>query len=175
MDFLEYSLTALPEIIIDYIEQLVLVLLRLMQSKKQTIQDRATDLLAMAEEILTPELLLPQVVNILDSLDGNLSEMKTKVSALEFLSSLLSKCELEFEEMQVESIAGCVGKVLIQHCNQKAIQMPSLASFLALRGKNCDMALKAILKLPPQQFNIIKQLANAYERTLAKQLLEMQG
>ena len=34
MDFLEYALTALPEIIIDYIEQLVLVLLKLMQSKK---------------------------------------------------------------------------------------------------------------------------------------------
>ena len=48
-------------------------------------------MLAMAEEILTPELLLPQVVSILDSLEGNLSEMKTKVSALEFLSSLLSK------------------------------------------------------------------------------------
>jgi len=74
--------------------------------------------------------------------------------------------------MQMESVASAIGRTLLQHCNQKSVQMPCLASCLALRDKNPDLALRALVCLPPHQFNIIKQLANAYERSFARELME---
>jgi hypothetical protein len=52
----------------------------------------------------------------------------------------------------------------------KNIQMASLACLVALRDKNVSQTIKAIIAggLSTVQVNIIKQLANAYERTLSK-------
>jgi hypothetical protein len=46
--------------------------------------------------------------------------------------------------------------------------MPSLGAILTLRDKNPDMTLTTIIGLPQAQYNIIKQLANAYDRTLSR-------
>jgi hypothetical protein len=50
--------------------------------------------------------------------------------------------------------------------------MPSLGAILALRDKKQELTIQSILDLPHNQFNIVKQLSNAFERTLAKQILE---
>jgi hypothetical protein len=48
--------------------------------------------------------------------------------------------------------------------------MSALAIILTLRDKNVNMTLKSILSggLTSTQLNIVKQLANAYDRTLSK-------
>lgn len=51
--------------------------------------------------------------------------------------------------------------------------MPSLGALLSLRDKNKTFTLQAIVQLERTQFNIVKQLANAYERTLSKQIHEV--
>ena len=45
--------------------------------------------------------------------------------------------------------------------------MPSLGAILGLRDKSKTLTLAGIMDLPNLQINIIRQLANAYERTLA--------
>lgn len=52
------------------------------------------------------------------------------------------------------------------------VQMAGLGAILALRDKSMGMTINAIMGagLTQPQFNIVKQLANAYDRTLAKQI-----
>ena len=50
--------------------------------------------------------------------------------------------------------------------------MPSLGAILGLRDKSKTLTLAGIMDLPNLQINIIRQLANAYERTLAAQIGE---
>lgn len=51
--------------------------------------------------------------------------------------------------------------------------MAALGCLVALRDKSVGQTIKAIVAggLSTMQVNIIKQLANAYERTLSKQIL----
>ena len=71
MDFLEFTLSTMPELIIEGLEEIIMTLLKLLQNKKESISNRANDLLNLAQEILSAELMLPQLVSVLDSLDGN--------------------------------------------------------------------------------------------------------
>lgn len=61
-----------------------------------------------------------------------------------------------------------IGSILNNHSTLKAIQMPSLGAILLLRDHNLKYTLQAISDLPNLQFNIIKQLSHAYEKTFAK-------
>lgn len=78
------------------------------------------------------------------------------------------------EYIQYESTVSAIGSILNNHSSLKSIQMPSLGAILLLREQNLRFTLKAILELPHLQFSIVKQLANAYEKTLAKQLFDAQ-
>ena len=49
--------------------------------------------------------------------------------------------------------------------------MPSLGALLALRDKNLNFTLNSIVNLPIMQINIIKQLANAFEKNFGRQIL----
>lgn len=76
------------------------------------------------------------------------------------------------EEHQIDSLVQIVAITLKDHSTNKGIQMPSLGAFLSLRDKQQDMTLDCLTQLPQNQLNIIKHLANAYERTLYRQILD---
>jgi hypothetical protein len=48
MDFLEFTLSTMPELIIEGLEEIILTLLKLLQNKKDSISNRANDLLNLA-------------------------------------------------------------------------------------------------------------------------------
>jgi hypothetical protein len=54
--------------------------------------------------------------------------------------------------------------------------MGGLGALVALRDKNMGLTLKAICEggLTTQQYNLVKQLANAYDRNLSKQIANYQ-
>lgn len=53
---------------------------------------------------------------------------------------------------------------------------PVIGAILSLRDKNHNITFKAILEeLSHTQYTILKQLLNAHEKTLAKQLNEYQN
>lgn len=48
MDFLEFTLSTMPELIIEKLEDIILTLLKQLQNKKESISNRANDLLNLA-------------------------------------------------------------------------------------------------------------------------------
>jgi len=68
MDFLEFLISSLPEAIFNHIEQIIKILLRHIQNKKETIAQKANDILLLSIEILTSNVLLPHLVGILEEI-----------------------------------------------------------------------------------------------------------
>jgi hypothetical protein len=65
MDFVEFLLTSLPESLFESIEDLIRCLLKLVQNKKDQINQKANDILNLAQEILSADVLLPNLVGIM--------------------------------------------------------------------------------------------------------------
>ena len=55
------------------------------------MRDKANDVLNLAQEVLTADVLLPHFVSIMETLAENSSQVKAKTSALEILNLLIKK------------------------------------------------------------------------------------
>ena len=91
LDFLEFVVTSMPELLISHIQEVILVLLFLLQNRKENINVKSNDLLNVAQEVMTPDLLLPHMITIMDELGKDSNHLKTKISALEYLNLLIRK------------------------------------------------------------------------------------
>ena len=136
-------------------------------------------MLILAREMLSPDVILPNLVAVM-AVDGVLDEKTSssgtamvamKVACLEELAILIEASQNLSEEVQFESLVSCVASELETYCGNRAIQKAGLAAVVALRDKNLALTLQSLSSLPTLQLNIVKQLANAYERPLAKQIL----
>ena len=68
MDFFEFLITALPEGLINHLSELMVVVLYQLQNRKDNINKKANDLLNVAQEVLSADLLLPHLVAIIEEL-----------------------------------------------------------------------------------------------------------
>lgn len=57
------------------------------------ISEKANDLINLARETLGADFLLPHFIGILDEMASDVSEIKTKISALEVLNVLIKESE----------------------------------------------------------------------------------
>ena len=136
-------------------------------------------MLVLAREMLSPDVILPNLVAVM-AVDGVLDERSAssgtamvamKVACLEELAILIEASQNLSDEVQFESLVSCVASELEAYYGNRAIQKAGLAAVVALRDKNLGLTLQSLSSLPSLQLNILKQLANAYERPLAKQIL----
>eukprot|EP00347_Sterkiella_histriomuscorum_P005558 403356151 len=173
MDFVQFLLTQLPENLFSVLESLTKSIFKLMQNKNQQMFTKANELFTLTIEVLSSNVILPYLIGELEELSQDSQQLSQKISGLEMLVILLKSAELD-EEIQFESTIGVIGQILSQYSTQRSIQNPSLGAILQLRDSNQEATLKCIQNLPSLQFNIIKQLANAYDRNLAKQISQYQ-
>ena len=150
---------------------------------------KAQDLLQLAQEMLSADVMLPNLVAVITedmvqptqqtkrpqsgaNAVQNSAEITIKITALETLRNLIEASHNLTDDHHFDSLIQCAVAVLYLHQGNKMIQMSTLSILAALRDKNMDLTVKSILSgsLSQVQLNIVKQLANAYDRTLAKQL-----
>ena len=69
LDFLEFLLTSLPESLVDKVEGLLRWLLRLKASNRggEAILVKAQDLMTLAQEMLSADVMLPNLVALITS------------------------------------------------------------------------------------------------------------
>lgn len=91
LDFIEFLITTLPEAIINSVSEIIFCLIRHIQSKKESVSTKANEIINIAAEILTVEVLLPHLIGILEEIADDPSQISNKVSALEVLNGLLKE------------------------------------------------------------------------------------
>lgn len=91
LDFIEFLITSLPEAIIESVSDVLMCLIRNIQSKKESISQKANEIICIAAEILTADVLLPHLIGLLEEMAENQSQVSNKISALEVLNGLLKE------------------------------------------------------------------------------------
>lgn len=93
LDLLELLLSSLPECLINYIDKVLTCFLKQLSSRREMISEKASDLISLARETLGADLLLPHFVNILNGMAQDITQLKTKVSAIEIFSLLIQESQ----------------------------------------------------------------------------------
>lgn len=93
-------------------------------------------------------------------------------AALELLSTKLIKASSQYfkEKLNIKKIIKRIGKILFEFSSDKEISMPALGSLLALRDIEKRRTIKAIIKLPSHQLEIIRDLSDSYAPDLSSNL-----
>lgn len=91
LDLIELLLSHLPESIFNNIDTLIKILLKHMQSKKESVNLKANENLNLSIKILTADVLLPHLISILVDITDDNSLLSTKISGLEVLNVLLKE------------------------------------------------------------------------------------
>lgn len=119
LDLIELLLSSLPECIIQFIQQILFCFLKQLSSRREMIADKANDLINLARETLGPDYLLPHFINILTELVPDMSQIKTKISALEVLDVLLLESESinnsQDSAQQFAIVIKTLGSMIKQH------------------------------------------------------------
>ncbi|CDW90677.1 clip-associating protein [Stylonychia lemnae] len=173
MDLVEFLLTQMPEMLFNHIENIVRALLRLISTKKDNMNLKGQELLQLVMEVLTPNVILPNLVGILEEISDDNTQIPIKLSGLDTLCILLKEAKLS-EQIQFESTVQIISQILQNHSSQKQVQISSLKAIQILRDKNVKFTLESINLLSNLQQNILKQVANVFDRNLAKQIINYQ-
>ena len=173
LDLIELLLSSLPECLIANINDVIICFLKQLSSRREMISEKANDLINLARETLGADFLLPHFISILDDMAPDPQQIKTKISALEVLNVLIKESESLDNNSenypQYVAVIKSLGNVIKQHSSQRSIVNPVIGAILSLRDKNMQTTFKAIVEeLNQTQYTILKQLLNAYERTLAR-------
>jgi len=91
LDFLEFLISSLAEAIFNNISDILKISIKLIQSKKDNINQKANDIINISQEILTADVLLPNLIGILEEICDDPNQLGNKVSSLEVLNGLLKK------------------------------------------------------------------------------------
>jgi len=97
MDFLEFLLTSVPEAVFDKIEHLLrwLIKLRAQNRGGEAVAKKVRDLLSLSEEMLSDDVMLPNLVAMAGDLVSSASKAEvqpTKLVILETLNEFVSGC-----------------------------------------------------------------------------------
>lgn len=68
MDFIEFTMTQMPEAFFNQIENLIKCQLKLLYHKKDTIKTKINEILQLTIETLTANVLLPNLIGILEEI-----------------------------------------------------------------------------------------------------------
>lgn len=112
LDFLEFLLTSLPEALVDKIEAMIRWLITLKASNRggEAILGKTSDLFALAQEMLSADVLLPNLVAfitadlLVQSKSFSTIDIQLKVFALEHLRALIEGSEHLDNEAHFESL-----------------------------------------------------------------------
>lgn len=126
------------------------------------ISEKAQDLLSLARETLGADLLLPHFVNMINGMAQDITQLKTKVSALEIFGQLILDSLSMHEDdayIQFAAVVKTLGRIIQLHSSHKGVVAPVVACLVALRDKNAGNMFKAVLdELSHTQFIILKQI-----------------
>lgn len=92
--------------------------------------------------------------------------------ALEVLSTQLIKAtDLYFKDKaNIRNIVKRIGRIFYEFSTDRAITMPALGSLLSLRDLEMNRTIKAIMNLPSQQFEVVKDFSDSYAPDLSSNL-----
>ena len=181
LDLIELLLSSLPECLIQNIDQVLVCFLKQLGNRREIISDKANDLINLARETLGADFLLPHFVTILNGMASDVTQLKTKISALDVMNVLIRESD-SLQESQEETyiqyaaVIKTLGNVLKLHSSQRAVVQPIVGAIQALRDKNDEITFKAIYEeLSHTQYVILKQMLNQHDKVLARQLADFQA
>jgi len=176
LDVIEFFFQTIPECLLEEIGPICLTLVACTQFKKNTISDKAYEILAIVKQVLTAELVLPHFLAAFDRDGAN--DFQYILEGLYFLHSLVDEASSLSEEAQfcaiIQTVANHLQTFLTSGkrpvSTQRHFELAALSVILALRDKNTGLCITAIVNLPPDQITIAKQLAQQFEKALARQI-----
>jgi hypothetical protein len=125
------------------------------------IADKANDLINLARETLGADYLLPHFITVLNELVQDVSQIKTKISALEVIDVLIQESEsLDASQTNYQQYAIMIktlGLYIKQHSSQREIVEPLVKALISLRDKSKESTFKAISEeLSHHQYTILR-------------------
>ena len=151
-----------------YLSEIIPPLLINLSDKKAKVNNSGNILLNLLIQRYGGDKLLDYFCDILDTKQ----ESVVIGVALEVLSTQLIKATDSYfkEKLNIKKIVKRIGKIFYEFSSDRTITMPALASLLALRDIEMGRTIKAIINLPSQQFEIVKDLSDSYAPDLSSDL-----
>ena len=149
LDLIELLLSSLPECLIQNIDQVLICFLKQLGNRREMISDKANDLINLARETLGADFLLPHFVTILNGMASDVTQLKTKISALDVMNVLIRESDSlqESEQetyIQYAAVIKTLGNILKLHSSQRAVIQPIVGCIQELRDQNAQITFKAI-------------------------------
>lgn len=151
-----------------YLSEIIPRLLINLSDKREKVNSSANFLLNLLIQRYGGDKLLKYFVSVLDIKE----DVIVIGAALEVLSNQLIKATDEFfkEKSNIKKTVKRIGRIIVEFSTDKTMTMPALGCLLALRDLETSRTIKAILNLPSQQLDIIRDLSDSYAPDLASNL-----
>mmetsp|Transcript_27843 Transcript_27843/g.27718 ORF Transcript_27843/g.27718 Transcript_27843/m.27718 type:complete len:351 (-) Transcript_27843:245-1297(-) len=151
-----------------YLSEVIPPLLINLSDKKAKVNSSGNILLNLLIQRYGGDKLLDYFCDILDSKQASV----VIGVALEVLSTQLIKATDSYfkDKLNIKKLVKRIGKMFYEFSSDRTITMPALGSLLALRDIEMSRTIKAIINLPSQQFEIVKDMSDSYAPDLSSDL-----
>lgn len=151
-----------------YLSEVIPPLLINLSDKKAKVNSSGNILLNLLIQRYGGDKLLDYFCDILDAKQASV----VIGVALEVLSTQLIKATDSYfkDKLNIKKLVKRIGKLFYEFSSDRTITMPALGSLLALRDIEMNRTIKAIINLPSQQLEIVKDMSDSYAPDLSSDL-----